>query len=44
MKRRVLTLLLALAMIAAYSVPALNPDLESYAYSSKTADQAIDWV
>lgn len=44
MKRRIFILIIAVAMVLAYSIPALNSGAEVYAATSKTADEAISWV
>lgn len=43
MRRRLTTVLLAVMMVAVYSIPALNPSVQSFA-TSETADSAIAWA
>jgi len=43
MKRKITIILLAVLMVAVYSVPALNPQIEVFAVS-KTQDEAISWA
>lgn len=44
MKRKALTILLTLIMIFAGLIPMPDSAFEAYAYTSKTRDEAIEWV
>ena len=44
MKRKLLTLVLALSMVVAYAMPVFNHGTESYAATSKTVEEAMTWV
>ena len=42
MKRKLLTLVLALSMVVAYAMPVFNHGTESYAATSKTVEEAMN--